>query len=133
MLVVFIGQSIVMAHGTILPKAGEGCSALVKAFHETPETRPTDVGPTLGCAITTGRVSVAMVPYFITYFSNYLLGLVSMIALLFVVIGGVLWTVGGVSQQKEKGKAFITNALIGMVISFLAWTLVNVIISAVTG
>lgn len=138
-LALFVWQSVVFAQTTILPKAesttGFDCDNLLDYFAEygkfmLPED---DTIPTLGCAIQTGRISIAMVPYFIKYFSNYLLGLVSIIALLFVVIGGFLYTLGGLSQQKEKGKTFIMNAIIGMVIAFLAWTIVNVIISAITG
>lgn len=91
-----------------------------------------DVPKLLGCAIQTGRVSLAMVPYFLQYFSNYLLGIVSLIALLFVVIGGFMYTTGGVSEQKDTGKNFITNALIGMAVAFLAWTIVNVVLAVVT-
>lgn len=139
-LALFIGQSIVFAQGTILPEASgkdseADCNTLLRGFEEFGYT--SDIARNsddlLGCAIVTGRISVAMVPYFITYFSNYLLGIVSIIALLFVVIGGFMYTLGGLSQQKERGKTFIMNAIIGMVIAFLAWTIVNVIISAITG
>ncbi len=136
MLAIFVGQNFVMAQATLLPKAAEkDCSKLIATFNEYgPNGELVEImGEILGCAIVTGRVSVPMIPYFIVYFSNYLLGLVSIIALLFVVIGGFLYTLGGLSQQKEKGKTFIMNALIGMVIAFLAWTIVNVIISALTG
>jgi len=133
------------AQGTILPKASdkEKCDQLIRHFNDTGLFQTTDMqtsqqgafGPTdtLGCAIVTGRVSLPMIPYFIQYFSNYALSLVSILALLFIVIGGFLYTLGGMTEQKDKGKNFIKNAIIGMIIAFMAWTIVNVIISAVTG
>lgn len=132
-------QVTVSAQGTILPKADRGagadCDQLLNYFSEEGKflVPNVDRDPTLGCAITTGRVSLPMVPYFIQYFSNYALGLVSILALLFVVIGGLLYTLGGLTEQKDKGKNYIKNALTGMIIAFMAWTIVNVIISAVTG
>jgi hypothetical protein len=124
---------------TVLPQASKDgdCTDLLNTFNTAMDNgQKVDgnaINGMLGCAIVTGRVSLPMVPYFIKYFSNYLLGIVSMIALLFTVIGGFLYTAGGLTEQKDKGKKYIGNALKGMVLAFLAWTIVNVILSAVTG
>ncbi len=129
-----------MAQGTILPQASKDsdCDDIITFFNEhsneSYKRDPTVITQMLGCAVMTGRVSLAMVPYFIQYFSNFLLGIVSLVALLFVVVGGFMYTMGGmIPQQKDKGKTYVTNALIGMAIAFLAWSLVNVLISALTG
>ena len=129
-----------LAQGTILPKAGErnevvDCDGEIDKYIRDAnfDNILIEKDELLGCAITTGRVSLPMIPYFIQYFSNYALGLVSILALLFIVIGGFLYTLGGMTEQKDKGKNFIKNAIIGMIIAFMAWTIVNVIISAVTG
>ena len=128
---------LAIAQGTILPKADNGfldCNTKINYFNQSGKfTIPEDESATLGCAITTGRISLTMVPFFIKYFSNYLLGMVSLVALLFVVIGGFMYSAGGLTGQKDKGKTFITNALTGMVIAFLAWSIVNVILAAITG
>lgn len=128
---VMFSQGLVQAQGTILPKAGEeNCDELLKAYASggyTDEIAPKrDV--LLGCAIKTGRISLSMVPYFIQYISNYLLGMIGLVSLLFTVLGGVLYV-----RDKDKGKKYITNALTGMGIAFLAWTIVNVIMAALTG
>lgn len=86
----------------------------------------------LGCAIKTGRLSLQMIPYFISYFANWILGLSGLVAMLFIVIGGFMYIYGGLTDQKEKGKKYIFNALLGMVLALLAWTIVSVIIVAVT-
>jgi hypothetical protein len=133
-------QVPVMAQGTILPQASpdNDCEIIISYFNEhSNEKGPRDpkvMNQMLGCAVMTGRVSLAMIPYFIQYFSNFLLGIVSLVALLFVVVGGFMYTLGGmITEQKEKGKKYVINALTGMVIAFLAWSLVNVLISALTG
>jgi hypothetical protein len=96
-------------------------------------TTASDRDTLLGCAIKTGRISLAMVPYFITYIINFILGLVGLIAVLFTVIGGYYYVFGGLTEDKDKGKNTIKHALMGMGIAFLAWTIVNVILQVITG
>jgi hypothetical protein len=127
--------------GTILPTAAtpDKCQGQLDEFIKQVDSgnkisiEKSVMDSTLGCAVVTGKVSLAMVPYFIKYLSDYVLGLISLVALLFVVIGGVMYTGGSMVEQKDQGKAFIKNALIGMVISFLAWSIVNVVLSIVSG
>lgn len=87
----------------------------------------------LGCAIKTGRINLAMIPYFITYIVNFMLGLSGIICVLFIVIGGYHYVLGGLTDDKEKGKNTIKHALMGMGLALLAWTIVTVIMRAVTG
>lgn len=143
MSVVLLGMTAVIvpvtfAQGTILPKAGTAadCNSLFNLLAKnggkidsSVTDHPEDL---LGCGIKTGKITLAMIPFYIQYFSNYLLGMVSMIALLFVVIGGFMYSAGDL-VGKDKGKVYIKNALIGMVIAFLAWSIVSVILAAVTG
>ncbi len=132
-------QGVAMAQGTILPHSDPktNCAMLLDSFSDSSAHGGTitgDVDVFLGCAIRTGRISLAMIPYFIKYFGNYLLGLIGIIAVLFTVLGGFLYISGGMlPSQKDKGKKYIENALIGMGIAFLAWTIVNIILSAITG
>jgi len=88
---------------------------------------------TLGCAIQTGRITFSMIPFFISYVINFLLGLTGIICVLFIVIGGYRYVIGGLTDEKEKGKQTIMHALMGMGVALLAWTIVTVLINAVTG
>lgn len=139
MLALSLFQGLASAQTTILPKAGKDadCEGLFKLLAENGgqiNSAVTDnPDELLGCGIKTGKITLAMVPYFIKYISNYLLGMVGLIALLFTVLGGFLYTAGGLTEQKEKGKTYIKNALIGMGMAFLAWSIVNVILAAITG
>jgi hypothetical protein len=55
------------------------------------------------------------------------------VCLLFLVIGGYRYIVGGVVEaQREQGKQTIMYAIIGLVVSALAWTIVNTVQLLVT-
>lgn len=86
----------------------------------------------LGCAIKTGRISLMMIPYFITYISNFLLSIIGLISMLFIVLGGYQYVAGGLTEQKEKGKQYIYHALMGMGIAIMAWVIVNMVITIIT-
>lgn len=86
----------------------------------------------LGCAIRTGRISLAMLPYFVTYFANYLLGIVGILVVLFIVLGGYFYIWGGLTEKKEKGKQYITHSLMGLAVASIAWILVNAVMALFT-
>jgi len=86
----------------------------------------------LGCAIKEGRISFSMVPYFIKYIAEFILGVMWIFSVLFIVIGGYFYIWGGVSDEKEKGKKTIINALVGLIIASLGWVIVSAIMYAIT-
>lgn len=89
-------------------------------------------GDLLGCAIKTGRVSLQMVPLFITYIANFILSMIALVCVLFIVIGGYQYILGGLIDQKEKGKKTIEHALMGLAVATLSWIIVSVIMTVVT-
>lgn len=57
-----------------------------------------------------------------------MLGFAGIIAIFFVIIGGYRYIFdGGNSEQAEKGKKTVTNALIGLVIIFLSFAIVTIV------
>jgi hypothetical protein len=57
---------------------------------------------------------------------NFLLIIAGVIAFLFVLYGGFLYlTAGGDAARAENGRKFITNALIGIIIVFVSYALVQ--------
>jgi hypothetical protein len=87
----------------------------------------------LACAIKTGRIKLWMIPFFVSYMANFFIGVAGTVSLLFVILGGFWYMTGGVTDDKEKGKKTITYALIGLAITLLAWTIVNIVQVFVTG
>lgn len=123
---------------TALDQAGKTFDAMGKNISpEDAKKDPKDLedlrANLLGCGIKTGRISFSMIPYFITYIVNFALGLVGLISVLFIVLGGYFYVFGGLTEDKDKGKKTIVHALEGMGLALMAWTIVNVIMSAVTG
>lgn len=86
----------------------------------------------LGCAIKFGHVRLFMLPFMITYLVQFLLSIAGIIAVFFMVLGGYHYVVGGITEEKEKGKKTILYALMGLVIALSAWMLVNFLQVALT-
>ncbi|MEK7652077.1 MAG: pilin [Patescibacteria group bacterium] len=58
---------------------------------------------------------------------NFLLSIIAVISVLFVVIGGFRYvTSNGNEEAASKGRATITNAIIGLVIAMLSYTIIRV-------
>jgi hypothetical protein len=58
--------------------------------------------------------------------SNYILGIIGSLALLVFIIGGVMLLFsGGGSEMVDKGKRTITGAVIGLIIVFTSWSIIN--------
>lgn len=87
----------------------------------------------LSCALERGELHLWMLPYFVTGIVNFLIYIAGTIAVLFVLLGGFWYMTGGLTDDKEKGKKTITYALMGLVITLLAWIIVNIIMVQVTG
>ncbi len=86
----------------------------------------------LGCGIKTGQITLEMVPLFVTYIANFMMAMIGIICVLFIVLGGYYYIYGGISDDKDKGKKTITNAIIGLIVATLAWVIVNFVIATVT-
>jgi hypothetical protein len=136
-----IGTQTASAQFTILPSTqfdDEFCISLLNTYEAMSEPKIDSVGlgssrdDVLACGIKTGRISLRMIPYYITYVANFLLSLVGLICVLFIVVGGYFYIYGGLSENKEKGKKTIYHALLGMGVAILSWVIINVIIAAVT-
>lgn len=59
---------------------------------------------------------------------NQLLGLAGIVAILFLIIGGYQYIFSGASEESaEKGKKTLTNAVIGLIIVVLSYTIISVV------
>jgi len=63
---------------------------------------------------------------------NILLYIGGAIAVLFVIIGGYQYlTSGGNEEAAEKGRKTVTNAVIGIILMAMAFTIINVVVGTV--
>ena len=64
----------------------------------------------------------------------YILSLLAIIAVIFALWGGFLiLTAAGNEERSGKGRKVIINAIVGIVIIFLAWTIVKLVFDVLAG
>lgn len=64
--------------------------------------------------------------------TNWILGFISMIAVLFVIWGGAQYLTSiGDENRMESGKRTVTYALMGLVVAALAYGIINTIVSKI--
>jgi len=80
-----------------------------------------------GMDLQQGRVSVVHFPALIMYWIQMLLSLAGGFAVIMIMVGGVQYMIGSVSNDKEQGKKTITYALSGLALAFFAWWIVELI------
>ena len=69
----------------------------------------------------------------ITKLLTLALSIVGLVAVLFVIYGGFKYiTSGGEEEKSHEARATVINALIGLVLALLAFTLVRIIAAAIT-
>lgn len=90
-----------------------------------------DVG-VLGCGIKTGDIPLWMVPFFMRYILEFIIGIAGLICVGGIVYGGFVYMFAGIGEDKTKGKKAIEYGIIGMVMSMLAWAAVNIVIAIFT-
>lgn len=85
-----------------------------------------------GCDFQTGEISFSCIPHYIVYLIEIIVAIAGTIAVIFIMIGGLKYIFSGISEDKEAGKETIKNAIIGLVITGLAWIIVTFVVSLVT-
>ncbi|MDP4008039.1 MAG: pilin [Candidatus Peregrinibacteria bacterium] len=101
--------------------------------HFTNELSRDDQYDVIACTLKSGQFHLFMVPYMIRYFVEVIIQLAGLVCVLFIVIGAYQYLIGSLTEDKQKGKDTIKNALIGLVITLLSWIIVNVVQVALTG
>lgn len=132
----------VFAQGTILPgttmkvevkKEDEGCKKLLQRVERGDTAFGSDnANDILGCAIKTGNIELWMIPHFVIYAVETLLGVAGLISVLFIVVGGYQYAIGGLTEERDKAKKTIMYAIAGLVVALLAWAIVNLVQLALT-
>lgn len=81
--------------------------------------------------IRTGNITLRQIPCFIKYFSQTLIAIAGSVAVIFVMVGGYRYVLGG-DVDKDAAKKTITYALVGLMISLLAWVMVDIVLQLAT-
>lgn len=90
---------------------------------------PAEVKKANGCSGSNDRL-----PGVVVFILNAVIGISGLVAVVFVIIGGVSYmTSSGEAAKLEKAKKTIISAVIGMIICVLAFAIVNWAISAISG
>lgn len=92
-----------------------------------------DENDILGCGIKTGDIKLWMIPYYIRYVLEFIIQIGGLVAVGGIMYGGYLYLFAGISEDKDKGKKAILYGVAGMVLTLVAWALVNIVIAIVTG
>jgi len=77
--------------------------------------------------IANGDVDMVHLPALVLYWIQVLLSVAGGFAVVMVMVGGVQYMIGSVSNDKEQGKKTITYAIGGLVLAFFAWWIVELI------
>jgi len=86
----------------------------------------------LGCGIKTGDIKLWMIPFYIRFVLEFIIGIAGLITVGGIVYGGYLYLFAGLSDDKDKGKNAIKNGIIGLILVLTAWAIVNIVIGLVT-
>jgi len=66
--------------------------------------------------------------------AQWILGIVGSLALLFFIYGGIMMIISsGKSEMVQKAKTILTNAVIGLIIVFGSWMIINFTVQVLTG
>ncbi|PKL72443.1 hypothetical protein CVV26_01600 [Candidatus Kuenenbacteria bacterium HGW-Kuenenbacteria-1] len=62
------------------------------------------------------------------------LGFLGIVAVIMIIIGGFIWmTAGGNEEKSKKAKEFLVNAVIGLIIVLVAYTIISWVITTLQG
>jgi hypothetical protein len=79
----------------------------------------------LGKKFINGKFELKDIPLYIEYLVDIAVIAAALIAVLFIIYGGYQYLMTPVIEDKEMGKNTIMNAIMGLVVSILAWFIVN--------
>jgi hypothetical protein len=129
--------------GTLLPVTKDkDCNSLLDQIENaSTETSPEVVfkkfdndmkNNVLACAIMTGKIHLWMIPFYVVYLIEFMIGIAGLLSVLFLVMAGFQYVSSGLSEAKDKAKNTIKHALMGLGVALAAWTVVNIVQYIVT-
>jgi hypothetical protein len=77
--------------------------------------------------IQSGDVGLSDIPLVIVHLIDLVTKIAGTIAVGFLVYGGFQYVASGLTEQKEQAKNSIKYAIIGIIVTFLAWKIVDIV------
>ncbi|MCF7812112.1 pilin [Candidatus Gracilibacteria bacterium] len=91
------------------------------------ESGSEDIIKQIGWRISQGEVKLSDIPFIIIHLIDLLTKVAGTIAVIFVLYASFQLMTSGLTEDRESAKNTLQYAAIGLVISLLAWVIVNVI------
>ncbi len=91
----------------------------------------TDACTGLATMIRMGNINLRNIPCFIKFFTQTLISISGSLAVIFIMIGGYRYIIGG-DEDKDAAKKTITYAVIGLIITLLAWIITDLALQVAT-
>ncbi len=76
-------------------------------------------------SIRKGDIELSDLPELFFYWIKMVLSLVGIFAIVMIIIGGLMYMIGSLSDEKEKGKQYLVYAFWGLIAAFLPWIGIN--------
>lgn len=82
-----------------------------------------DIGAKIHC----GKVTLNDFPVLIIYLIQWILTLAGSISVIMIMVGAFQYMLGGVTDDKERGKKTLIYAIGGLIVAFMAWWIVELV------
>ena len=79
-----------------------------------------------------GTLTLRQIPCFIKFFSQTLIAIAGSLSVIFVMIGGYRYSLEATDDSRAEAKRTITYALVGLIVSLMAWILVDIALQLAT-
>ena len=86
----------------------------------------------LGCGVVTGRIRLYFWKPYVAFLIQNLSVLAGVLSMLFITLGGYQYFLAMVSGEDSNAKNTVKNAILGLVISFSSWMIVEIVQSFVS-
>ena len=86
----------------------------------------------VGEAIKDGTLELKHIPEILIHWIDYVAAIAGSIAVIMIVVGGIQYAVGSVSDEKERGKKTLMYALVGVFTVFVSWIGISLYLSWLT-
>jgi len=85
------------------------------------------------CDFKTGEIKAECVPKFLAHIIRFIFGITGSIALIMIMISGYQWALGTLIGNDSGGKETLRNAIIGFIVSALAFFIISFILGTISG